>query len=437
MTRRLTTMLVSTLVLLGTWAGQASAVVQVKLQLLADGLVHPLVMLNPPDGSKRLFIVEQSGTVQILMPDGKLRPTPFIDLSKKMVKLDWEFDERGLLGMAFHPKFKDNGKFYVVYTAPVRTDAARRPRLLYCCTNYLSEFQVSKADPNKADLSTERIIYFWDKPQFNHNGGELLFGPDDGYLYISTGDGGWANDVAIGHTPKIGNAQDLKVNLGKILRIDVDSGTPYGIPKDNPFVGRSDALPEIWAYGLRNVWRMSFDAGGKHELFGADVGQNTWESVKIIQKGGNHGWNRIEGSHCFNPDDPSNANLPQTCDKTGLLMPIIEYGNMNVIKEGKGISITGGFVYRGKAMPSLVGSYIFGDWSKSFSEAQGLLLVAHPPKQSGAMWTIEDVQVVGMNFHSYVLALAQDENRELYVLVSDNTAPGRANDRIYKIVPAN
>jgi glucose/arabinose dehydrogenase len=437
MTRRLTTMLVSMLVLLGTWAGQASAVVQVKLQLLADGLVHPLVMLNPPDGSKRLFIVEQSGTVQILMPDGKLRPTPFIDLSKKMVKLDWEFDERGLLGMAFHPKFKDNGKFYVVYTAPVRTDAARRPRLLYCCTNYLSEFQVSKADPNKADLSTERIIYFWDKPQFNHNGGELLFGPDDGYLYISTGDGGWANDVAIGHTPKIGNAQDLKVNLGKILRIDVDSGTPYGIPKDNPFVGRSDALPEIWAYGLRNVWRMSFDAGGKHELFGADVGQNTWESVKIIQKGGNHGWNRIEGSHCFNPDDPSNANLPQTCDKTGLLMPIIEYGNMNVIKEGKGISITGGFVYRGKAMPSLVGSYIFGDWSKSFSEAQGLLLVAHPPKQSGAMWTIEDVQVVGMNFHSYVLALAQDENRELYVLVSDNTAPGRANDRIYKIVPAN
>jgi Glucose / Sorbosone dehydrogenase len=416
MTRRLTTMLVSMLVLLGMSAGPASAVVQVKL---------------------RLFIVEQSGTVQILMPDGKLRPTPFIDLSKKMVKLDWEFDERGLLGMAFHPKFKDNGKFYVVYTAPVRTDAARRPRLLYCCTNYLSEFQVSKTDPNKAELSTERIIYFWDKPQFNHNGGEILFGPDDGYLYVSIGDGGWANDVAIGHTPKIGNGQDLKTNLGKIVRIDVDSGNPYSIPKDNPFVGRADALPEIWAYGLRNAWRMSFDAGGKHELFAADVGQNTWESVKIIQKGGNHGWNRIEGSHCFNPDDPSNANLPQTCDKTGLLMPIIEYGNMNVIKEGKGISITGGFVYRGKAMPNLVGSYVFGDWSKSFSEAQGLLLVAHPPKQSGAMWTIEDVQVVGMNFHSYVLALAQDENRELYVLVSDNTAPGRANDRIYKIVPAN
>ena len=343
MTRKLTTMLVSVLVL-GLWAGSASATVKVKLQLFAEGLVHPLVMLNPPDGSKRLFIMEQTGTIQIMMPDGKLRPTPFIDLSKKMVKLDWEFDERGLLGLAFHPKFKDNGKFYVVYTAPIRTDAARRPRLLYCCTNY---------------------------------------------------------------------------------------------PKDNPFVGRTDALPEIWAYGLRNVWRMSFDAGGKHELFGADVGQNMWESVKLIQKGGNHGWNRIEGSHCFNPDDPSNPSAPQTCDKTGLLMPIIEYGNTNVIKEGKGISIAGGFVYRGKAMPNLVGSYVFGDWSKSFTEPQGLLLVARPPRQAGAMWAIDDVEVTNMKFHSYVLAFAQDEDRELYVLVSDNTAPGRANDRIYKIVPAN
>jgi len=264
-----------------------------------------------------------------------------------------------------------------------------------------------------------------------------VFGPDDGYLYISVGDGGWANDVAIGHTPRTGNGQDLKTNLGKILRIDVNSGDPYSIPKDNPFVGRTDALPEIWAYGLRNVWRMSFDAGGKRELFGADVGQNSWESVKLIQKGGNHGWNRIEGSHCFNPDDPSNPNTPQTCDKTGLLMPIIEYGNMNVIKEGKGISISGGYVYRGKMLPNVVGSYVFGDWSKSFTEPQGLLMVARPPRQAGSMWTIEDVEVTNMTFHPYVLGFAQDEDLELYVLVSDNTAPGRANDRIYKIVPAN
>jgi glucose/arabinose dehydrogenase len=436
MRRGLKAILVSMLVL-GLWTGSAWATVQLKLQLVAEGLVHPLVMLNPPDGSKRLFIVEQPGTIQILMPDGKLRPTPFIDLSKKIVKLDWEFDERGLLGLAFHPKFKDNGKFYVVYTAPIRTDAARRPRLLFCCTNYLSEFRVSKTDPNKADLSTERIIYFWDKPQFNHNGGALLFGPDDGYLYVSIGDGGWANDVAIGHTPKIGNGQDLKTNLGKIVRIDVNSGDPYSVPKDNPFVGRTDALPEIWAYGFRNAWRMSFDAGGKHELLAADVGQNMWESVKLVQKGGNYGWNRIEGSHCFNPDDPSNANTPDTCDKSGLMMPIIEYGNTNVIKDGKGISITGGYVYRGKLMPKLVGSYVFGDWSKSFTEPQGLLLVAHPPKAAGDKWTIEDVRVSTMNFHSYVLSFAEDEDREVYVLASDNTAPGRANDRIYKILPGD
>ena len=395
-------------------------------------------MLNPPDGSKRFFIVEQTGTIQIVMPDGQMRPTPFIDLSKKMVKLDWEFDERGLLGMAFHPKFKENGKFYVVYTAPVRSDASRRPRLLFCCTNYLSEFRVSKTDPNKADLSTERIIYFWDKPQFNHNGGEIVFGPEDGYLYASIGDGGFANDEAIGHTPKIGNGQDLKTNLGKIVRIDVNSGDPYSVPKDNPFVGRNDALPEIWAYGFRNAWRMSFDAAGKRELFAADVGQNMWESVKLVQKGGNHGWNRIEGSHCFSAADPSNANFPQTCDKSGLIMPIIEYGNTNVTQGGHGISISGGYVYRGKAMPNLVGSYVFGDWSTSFTEPKGLLMVAHPPKQAGAMWSIDQVQVTNLaNFHPYVLAFAQDENLELYVMVSENTAPGRANDKIYKIVPAN
>jgi glucose/arabinose dehydrogenase len=433
--KRWTTAVLMAMLVVGVAVGSAEPAVKVKLQLVADTLVHPLVMLDAPDGSKRKFIVEQSGTIQILMPDGKLRPTPFMDLSRKMVKLDWEFDERGLLGMAFHPKFKENGKFYVVYSAPVRTDAARRPRLYYSCTNYLSEFRVSKTDPNQADLSTERIVYFWDKPQFNHNGGAILFGPNDGFLYVSIGDGGHANDNnPVGHTPKIGNGQDLKTNLGKILRIDVDSGSPYGVPRDNPFVGRTDALPEIWSYGWRNPWRMTFDAAGKRDLFAADVGQNMWEYVKVVQKGSNAGWNRIEGSHCFNPDDPSNPNTPQTCDKAGLLMPVIEYGNLNVIKDGKGLSITGGYVYRGKAFPSLVGSYVFGDWSKTFAEPQGVLLVARPPQGAG-MWTIEDVQVTNMNFGSYVLSFAEDDDHELYVLASDNTAPGRANDRIYKIVP--
>jgi Glucose / Sorbosone dehydrogenase len=385
------TLLIAVL-LMGFLAPSARAGVKVKLQLFVDGLIHPLEMLTAPDGTKRRFIVEQSGTIVLLLPDGTVRPAPFLDLTDKMVRLNREFDERGLLGMAFHPKFTENGKFYVVYSGPVSSDTPRRVRLNFNCTNYLSEFRVSKTDPNQADLSTERIIYCWHKPQFNHNGGAIAFGPD-GYLYIATGDGGAANDKAPFHTEKIGNAQDLKSSLGKILRIDVNSGDPYSIPADNPFADGKDALPEIYAYGLRNPWRMPFDAGGEHQLFAADVGR--------------------------------------------LTMPIAEYGNLNVVKDGKGISVTGGYVYRGKAMPQLQGAYVFGDWSRQFLQPEGVLLVAFPPKEKGAMWTTEDVEVVNMRFHSYVLAFAQDEDNELYVLTSDNTAPTRGVDKIYKIVPAD
>lgn len=415
-------------------ASSAWANVKVKLELVTSGLVHPTVMLTIPDGSKRQLILEQTGTILVMNPDRTLRPTPFLDLTDKMVRLDREFDERGLLGLAFHPKFKENGKFYVVYSAPIDRDQPRRPRLIYSASNHLSEFRVSKTDPNVADMTTERLIFRWHKPQFNHNGGAITFGPD-GYLYISTGDGGWANDKAIGHNEKIGNSQDLMIHLGKILRIDVNSGDPYGIPSDNPFVGRKDALPEIWAYGLRNPWRISFDAGGNHQLYAADVGQNSYEEVDLIVKGANYGWNRMEGTHCFNPDDPNNH--PASCDKSGITLPIIEYGNLNVIKNGKGLSITGGYIYRGKAMPQLDGAYVFGDWSKQFSSPDGSLMVAHPPKDKGAMWAIEDVEVVNMKFNSYVLAFAQDEDHELYVLSSENSGPSRGIDKIYKIVPAN
>lgn len=426
--------LLTAMLLIWFLAPSAGAGVKVKLQLFVDGLIHPLEMLTAPDGTQRRFIVEQSGAIVLLLPDGTVRPAPFLDLTDKMVRLNREFDERGLLGMAFHPQFKENGKFYVVYSGPVSSDTPRRVRLNFNCTNYLSEFRVSKTDPNQADLATERIIYRWHKPQFNHNGGAIAFGPD-GYLYIATGDGGSANDKALFHTEKIGNAQDLKSPLGKILRINVNAGDPYSIPADNPFADSKDALPEIYAYGLRNPWRMSFDAGGEHQLFTADVGQNAYEEVDIIVKGANYGWNRMEGTRCFNPDDPNKH--PETCDKLGLTMPITEYGNLNVVKDGKGLSVTGGYVYRGKAIPQLQGTYVFGDWSRQFIQPEGVLLVAFPPKEKGAMWAIEDVEVVNMKFHSYVLAFAQDEDNELYVLTSDNTAPTRGVDKIYKIVPAD
>jgi glucose/arabinose dehydrogenase len=412
----------------------ASADVKVKLELITGGLVHPTVMLAVPDGSKRSLIVEQTGTIMVLDPDRTLRMAPFLDLTDKMIRLDREFDERGMLGLAFHPKFKENGKFYVVYSAPIARDQGRRPRVNYTTTNYLSEFRVSKTDPNQADFTSERVIYRWHKPQYNHNGGAILFGPD-GYLYIGIGDGGWGNDKAIGHNEKIGNGQDLTTNLGKILRIDINSGEPYSIPSDNPFVGRKDALPEIYAYGLRNPWRMAFDAGADHQLYAADVGQNSYEEVDIIVKGANYGWNRMEGTHCFNPDDPNNH--PATCDKSGITLPIVEYGNLNVVKNGRGTSVTGGYIYRGKALPQLNGAYVFGDWSKQFAKPDGVLLVARPPTEKGAMWTIENMEVVNMKYNAYVLSFAQDEDNELYVLSSENSGPSRGVDKIYKIVPAN
>jgi len=272
----------------------ASAQVRVKLEPVADGLVHPLVMAWPDDGSKRRFITEQTGGIWIQTPDGKMSGRPFLDLAGKIVPLDREFDERGLLGLAFHPKYKENGKFYVAYSAPKRADAPRPVRLHWNHTTNISEFRVSKDNPNQANLASERIILQIDEPQFNHNGGTLAFGPD-GYLYISVGDGGFANDKAIGHHPTKGNGQDTSVLLGKILRIDVNSGDPYGIPGDNPFVGQKDVRPEIWALGFRNPWRMSFDMGGSRQLFAADVGQDAFESVDIVTKG--QLWLEYHGRH--------------------------------------------------------------------------------------------------------------------------------------------
>lgn len=414
-------------------SGSVFAKQTVKLELVAEGLIHPLVLVSPPDGTKRRFIVEQSGSILILMPDDTLLPKPFLDIGSKIVELRKDFDERGLLGLAFHPDYKSNGKFYVYYSAPMRNNTGLRTMLYWNHTSHVSEFKASKDDPNVADPASERILLQVDQPQFNHNGGSLAFGPD-GYLYISLGDGGYADDVAIGHTKGMGNAQDRSNLLGSILRINVDAGDPYGIPADNPFVGQQDVRPEIYAYGFRNPWRMSFDAGGSHGLYAADVGQNSYESVDLVVKGANHGWNVMEGTHCFDSNNP-NKHLA-SCKNSDMIGPIIEYGNSKTQKGGKGRSITGGYIYRGNSMPSLRGAYVFGDWSKQFLKHDGALLVARPPKTKGAMWEIEDVDVEGKNFDAYVLAFGQDADRELYVLTTNNTAPTRANDKIYKFVSA-
>ncbi len=405
---------------------------KIRLEPLVTAVNAPLAMVQPP-GDKRMFIIEQFGRVRIL-EGGKLRPTPFLDIRSKIPKLIPDFDERGLLGIAFHPKYKENGKFYIAYSAHLDFGADLGQMLWYSHSNVVEEYTVSKNDPNTADPSTARRILSTPWPQFNHNGHWIGFGPD-AKLYVSMGDGGYANDWGIGHNVTIGNGQDLSTVLGKMLRIDVDArtdGKPYGVPSDNPFVGKKDVKPEIWAYGLRNPWRCSFDTGSG-ALFCADVQQDSYEEVNIIAKGQNFGWRRMEGTRCFDYTKP--ADHPATCDKSGITPPILEYNNCSAKPEGcKGISVTGGYVYQGK-VAAWKGKYIFGDWSKSFAEMDGQIFFA--TKGSDGKWSMETTEVTGMTGKKpYVLAFAQDSSGEVYVLTSITTGPNGSLDTIYKIVPA-
>ncbi|HEY8368451.1 MAG TPA: PQQ-dependent sugar dehydrogenase [Thermodesulfobacteriota bacterium] len=406
----------------------ASAAVEVRLEPVAEGLTHPLILVSPPDGSRRRFIVEQTGQIRILVPNGRLLDEPFLDIRHKLPTLLSDFDERGLLGLAFHPDYRNNGKFYVAYSTHLNARGDPGKQLWWSHTNVVAEYRVSKENPNRADERSERVITAIDWPQFNHNGHWIGFGPD-GMLYISTGDGGYANDWGIGHNVTMGNGQDLNDLHGKILRIDVNAGEPYGIPPDNPFVGRSDARPEIWAYGFRNPWRCAFDMGGARELFCADVGQNSYEEVNIVPKGGNLGWRVREGTHCFDYANPNTH--PTQCESQGMVDPIIEYRNCNVFQDCKGISVTGGYVYRG-ASQALAGRYIFGDWSKTFSVRNGSLYVA---SKNGDRWVMEDVKVTNMpDFNSYVLGFGQDADGEVYVMTTDITGPTGKMDKVYRIV---
>jgi glucose/arabinose dehydrogenase len=274
-----------------------------------------------------LFVVEQAGTIRILQ-GGALLTTPFLDIRARVTFSG----EMGLLGAAFHPAFGQNQRFYVNYVRTLVTGQIQ---------SVIAEYRLSAADANQADPASERILLTVNQPFTNHKGGQLAFGPDK-FLYIGLGDGGSGGDP-------LGNAQNLQTLLGKMLRIDVDHTTgalPYAIPADNPFVAGA-GLPEIWAYGLRNPFRFSFDTA-TGQLFAGDVGQNLFEEVDILQKGGNYGWNVMEGLHCFNP--------ATGCNTAGLMLPIAEYGRL------EGFSVIGGYVYHGPGIPALAGSYVFGDF---------------------------------------------------------------------------
>jgi glucose/arabinose dehydrogenase len=289
---------------------------------------RPVDLQDPRDESSRLFVLEQEGVIRVFKNSKDTKESKiFLDLRSKVA---YDGNEEGLLGLAYHPDFKKNGFFYVDYTAskPLRT--------------VIERYKVSGNNPDQADLQSGEILLEILQPYSNHNGGQISFGPD-GYLYIAMGDGGSAGDPH-------GNGQNVKSLLGKILRIDVNrrnGSKKYGIPEDNPFFKNTSGYQEeIYAYGLRNPWRFSWDRTGR--LWVADVGQNKIEEVNIVEKGKNYGWNIMEGSRCFKPSFG--------CDTRGLEMPIAEYDH-NV-----GLSITGGFVYYGLRVPDLVGSYIYADY---------------------------------------------------------------------------
>jgi glucose/arabinose dehydrogenase len=411
----------------------------VSLKLVADGLVSPMTLASIPDGSGNKVIVDQVGTAHVLTKAGKLEEELFLDLRPKLTKLRDGFDERGFLSLAFHPKFKENRKFYVFYSAPRRAEAPED----WDCTSHLSEFVVDAKNPIKADAWSERIVLQIDKPSFNHNGGRIAFGPD-GFLYIGVGDGGDGNDRGKGHGPK-GNGQDKNNILGKILRIDVDSKQPYGIPQDNPFA-QGGGRPEVFAYGIRNPWGISFDRGGKHELFAADVGQSMFEEINIIVKGGNYGWNMREGLIGFNPDNPIKP--PETAsakaeDGSAFVDPIVAYKNMKGNPGGdglKGTSVTGGYVYRGKSVPALDGKYIFADWTKNWGVGDGILFVATRPAKGKGQWELEALPVDNLpkgRLGGYVTAFGEDADGEVYVLVNGRNGLTGKTGKVYQIAPAS
>jgi len=293
--------------------------------------VRPIVLTHAGDGTNRVFVASQLGKVHVFENDQAAQDTKvFLDIESKVEYKDRE-NEEGLLGMAFHPKFKENGELFVYYTT---TDAPH--------TSVISRFRVSKDDPSFVDPATEEEILRIPQPYWNHNGGTIVFGPD-GFLYIALGDGGAGGDP---HK----NGQNLGTLLGKVLRIDVDhkdEGLNYAIPKDNPFVGKEGARGEIWAYGIRNIWRMAFDPA-TGVLWAGEVGQDLWEEIDLIERGGNYGWSLRESMHPFGPGG-SESN-------EGMVDPIFEYHH------DIGKSITGGNVYRGTRNADLVGKYLYADY---------------------------------------------------------------------------
>lgn len=440
----------------------------VALELVAEGFNAPIFLVAPPDGSGRRFVGEQMGVVYVLTAGGKQLGTPFIDLRDRMVPLLKAFDERGLLALAFHPDFARNGLFYVNYSAKSRPESPFQGKTAY--TWRLSEFKISASDPNRADRGTERVLLEVDWVNRKHNGGGLAFGPD-GYLYVGLGDGGGVHGVPdVYISPESGSedpfrhaeeipedpfkilkrfhvydryAQDTSLLNGKILRIDVDHGHPgYAIPPTNLFRGKEEGRDEIYAWGFRNPFRISFDRIGNGDLFVSGVAESFWETVYLVDRQGNYGWAIREGTHCY--DRARAFDPPEDCPRKGPLGepirdPIVEYANWSVKRpESKveadpmGTACVGGFVYRGGALPELYGKLVFGDFSAVLERPSGQLFVATPPASWRALWRVERLIRLDVRLHS----LGEDADGELYLLTTAQGIPVGSTGKVWKLVPA-
>ncbi|HXC61920.1 MAG TPA: PQQ-dependent sugar dehydrogenase [Nitrospiria bacterium] len=357
---------------------------RLQLESVAKGFTEPLGLFHAGDGSGRVFIVEQPGTIRVLK-NGRLSEKPFMDIRDRVTS----GGETGLLGIAFHPKFSENHRLFVNYTSSAGG-----------LHTVISEFKAGDNpgdNPDKADPKSERVLLTIPQPYPNHKGGNIVFGPD-GYLYIGMGDGGSGNDPH-------GNGQNLSTLLGKMLRIDVnkkEKEKAYNVPRDNPFIGKKNAAPEIWAYGLRNPWRYSFDPV-TGLLYVGDVGQNAREEIDVIRRGKNYGWNIMEGTICTPGVNPN-------CNKNGLELPIYDY------PRSEGIAVIGGYVYRGRSIPNLCGAYVYGDYG------------------NGRIWALryDEKFVTGhrllLESHRSISSFGEDEQREIYVVDHGG--------EVLKIVPA-
>jgi glucose/arabinose dehydrogenase len=367
----------------------------IQLTKVASGLKSPLLLTSANDGSNRLFVVEKTGKI-LIIENGQLLSTPFLDVSSKMVKVSSLYDERGLLGLAFHPNYTMNGRFFIYYCAPSSKTGVDHE-------NVIAEYTVDPLNVNKADPLSETILLSIDAPESNHVGGQLAFGPD-GMLYIGVGDGGGEGD----QHGLIGNGQNISTNLGKILRIDVDHGSPYAIPSDNPFAS-GNGSKEIFAYGFRNPYRFSFD-NGTGRLFAADVGQDKWEEIDLVHNGQNYGWRIMEGDHLYDPALAETLHI----NLSMLTPPIYDYSHY------LGHAIIGGYVYRGAQSPMLQGLYVFADWSDSYFMGRGKIFYLQ--ETSPNTWTPMEFKLQpNKPLNRYIQAIGQDEAGELYVLTERST----------------